>query len=245
MITEMEYEELLTLPRYQEGTAWLQGNSVTFVDAASYYYSYRELYIQELYDFEAETPNPVIIDGGANIGLASIRWKKRYPDALIRAFEPDGLLAAVARENFASQELGGIEVIEAAIAGTEGKRQFHREGADAGGFRQPEHCLGSAQVDCLALPDLIVEPHELVKLDIEGAETEALLACPSLRSIRFLLFEYHAWPGEPVRLHELLARLQDEHFRYWIQTQYPVHQPLQSMVTSDASFQLNVFAKRQ
>src|SRR5688500_10055596 len=49
----------------------------------------REIFVREIYRFETDIRNPVIIDCGSNIGLSVLYFHKSYPGARILAFEPD------------------------------------------------------------------------------------------------------------------------------------------------------------
>ncbi|MBK9174775.1 MAG: FkbM family methyltransferase, partial [Flavobacteriales bacterium] len=58
---------------------------------------------------------------------------------------------------------------------------------------------------------------DLLKVDIEGAETEVLLDCgDALGGVQRLYVEYHSFRNRPQRLHELLALLAAQGFRYYL-----------------------------
>jgi FkbM family methyltransferase len=50
---------------------------------------FKQIFIDHAYDFRVETQPEVIVDAGANIGLASIYFANRYPYAKIIAVEPE------------------------------------------------------------------------------------------------------------------------------------------------------------
>lgn len=50
---------------------------------------YRQVFLREEYKFAAEIEPEVIVDAGANIGLASIYFANKYPHARIVAIEPE------------------------------------------------------------------------------------------------------------------------------------------------------------
>jgi len=52
-------------------------------------HTYRDLFVEEMYRFDAGRSNPVVLDCGSNIGLSVLYFKSIYPDATIYAFEPD------------------------------------------------------------------------------------------------------------------------------------------------------------
>src|SRR4029453_13165504 len=78
-----------------------------YVDAMSTWPQWDDIFIHESLDFDSDVPSPRILDCGANIGLASIYFKGRYPHAQLTAFEPDPRLASICRSNLAGGVGGG------------------------------------------------------------------------------------------------------------------------------------------
>ena len=91
----------------------------TFVDIfrrGAYDFSWLKQYDRVLARYRAilaDGRQPVIIDAGANVGAASLWFAQAFPEAVIRAVEPDPDNAEVLRLNAASRP--SIEVIQAAI----------------------------------------------------------------------------------------------------------------------------------
>ena len=52
-------------------------------------HTYVQIFDNQEYDFTVETSPKVIVDAGANIGLASIYFANKYPAARILAIEPE------------------------------------------------------------------------------------------------------------------------------------------------------------
>src|SRR5579862_10008371 len=50
---------------------------------------YSEIFARQNYEFTSTRENPVILDCGANIGMATFYFKWRFPEAQITSFEPD------------------------------------------------------------------------------------------------------------------------------------------------------------
>jgi FkbM family methyltransferase len=70
------------------------------------------------------------------------------------------------------------------------------------------------EVDTITLDELITGPIDLLKIDIEGAEYEALYSSSRLSFVRQITMEYHDGIG---RLGELLTFLDNNGFRFgWI-----------------------------
>lgn len=72
---------------------------------------------------------PLIVDAGANIGLASIWFAKRFPDAEIIAIEPDKENCELLRRN--TTHLSRVSVREAAIGATNGFVRLSQTGSSA------------------------------------------------------------------------------------------------------------------
>jgi len=90
------------------------------------------------------------------------------------------------------------------------------------------------------------EPVDLLKIDIEGAETLVLEDCADLLpNVERLFVEYHSFEGRPQTLHQLLAVLSNAGFRVYVAA---VDGSTQSFVRQarylGMDMQLNVFATR-
>jgi FkbM family methyltransferase len=166
-----------------------------YVDAMSTWPQWDDIFIHESLDFDSDVPSPRILDCGANIGLASIYFKHRYPHAKLTAFEADPRLASICRSNLAVN--GGteqVEVKEAAVWTAEGMVEFICEGTDSGAIASlGEPIQGPVtSVPAVRLRDWLDEPVDLLKLDIEGAELSVLADCRDrLRNVRAMCVEIH------------------------------------------------------
>ncbi|MFI6509058.1 FkbM family methyltransferase [Streptosporangium sp. NPDC050855] len=101
------------------------GLEVTQVDPGEAAVIYREIFVEESYlrDGFPSTGLDVIFDIGANIGLASIFFKQRHPDALVVAAEPGPDTYAALRENFDRHVPSGV-AHEVAVSDRNGTRRF-------------------------------------------------------------------------------------------------------------------------
>ena len=70
---------------------------------------------------------PVIVDGGANIGLFARDAAQRFPEARVIAVEPDAANLALARENGAG--LANLDFVEAGLGPTDGRIWLQNPGA--------------------------------------------------------------------------------------------------------------------
>lgn len=152
--------------------------------------------IEELYGTILATgKRPLIVDCGANIGLASLHFGIEWPATAIIAVEPDEGNLAQARENLA--ELG-VEFVHAAVGSRPGMAQIFDPGIGNNALRVDFQQDGNIPV--VTIPQLIdkYSPSQfspfIVKIDIEGSEEE--LFSDNFRWIDetpVLIIELHDW----------------------------------------------------
>ncbi len=202
------------------GMFHLDGLTIHYLDAASLYTAYKDIFHNGIYLFQAESDRPRIIDGGACIGLSALYFKRLYPKAAVRCFEPDPMAAGLLRRNLADNAVEGVEVVEAALSDREGAAPFESDGADGG--RLLDSCAGGdgrSSVRTVRLCDCLAEEIDFLKLNIEGQEWPVLRDLDrtgKLSLVRQLVLEYHGWPGGHQRLGDLLSLLDRSGFRYLV-----------------------------
>lgn len=197
------------LPRHRPGRVRLPFGTIRYADAASLESQYFEIFVQGGYDLPDLAPDGQILDCGANIGLASIRFGLTHPQARIVSYEPDPELFVMLQENLAAAGVA-TEAVQAALWTEAGELPFCHDKADAGRLEAgTDHCV---MVRTLRLADEIMRrgPVELLKLDIEGAELAVLpdlAASGALNRVRALCCELHALPSEHHRIAQVLSLL--------------------------------------
>lgn len=121
----------------------------------------------------ANTPD-VIVDAGANIGLAAIWFASRFPNARIFALEPEPSNYELLCRNAAPYP--GIVPIQAALWSESGTIGLTDPGTGHWGFRSVAGATGNIGVAAVSITDLLarygVDQIDLLKIDIEGAELE-------------------------------------------------------------------------
>lgn len=209
---------LALMPRRIPCTTNILGPPLEVVDAATFFPMYEEIFVRQIYKFQARGPRPRIIDGGANIGLATIYWKRAYPDSRITAFEADPAIASTLRRNVLSFGATDVEVVPCALWTSSGAGRFLADGADSGRLDLDAGAAASAQVATVRLRDYLEDPVDLLKLDVEGAETQLLRDCADrLSRVKRIFVECHSFADRPQTLAELLAILQSAGFRVYLQ----------------------------
>jgi FkbM family methyltransferase len=134
-------------------------------------HSIREIWLQEMYWLPFDVPQGVLLDLGANIGMASVWLAKRFSFAEVIAVEPDPRNAAIVRDNF---KLNGItgHVVEAAVGPAEGTGKFEfSEVSNLGRLGHNGSLVLLTSVDAI-IKKFTVNRFPLIKIDIEGGEED-------------------------------------------------------------------------
>ncbi len=245
--TYFKLRKIAKSPRYTPRSIKLSRTPIKIVDSASYVFMYGEIFEQQIYKFKAEKPTPMIIDGGANIGLSILYFKELYPDSKIVAFEPDSKVFSILSENIKNAKLPGVTLVNKALWSSETVLEFMSEGADGGRMVQMEAEIPRSKVQTVRLRDYLNQSVDFLKLDIEGAETEVLRDCQEmLHNVQNLFVEYHSFMNESQTLHEIVNILQTAGFRLHIHPAITSPQPFyQRNINFGMDVQLNIFAFRE
>jgi FkbM family methyltransferase len=139
-----------------------------------------QIFIAKSYELSAKIPVQLIIDGGANVGYASVWFANQFPGAEIVAIEPEGENFAILREN--TWYYPDIRLIQAAIWNKPGEVNLvTHDAANAwlGHWAlRVEEVAGVAKrgVKAVTIDEILRgtgRSHiDILKLDIEGAEKE-------------------------------------------------------------------------
>ena len=196
---------------------------VRYLSRSSFRIALGEIFFKGDYRFTAKTDAPVILDCGANIGLATLFFKHFYPKARITAFEADPDTASALKANIANNHLQDVEAHNLMLANGEGARSFYASTDPQGnlmGSANPERLADHREVIVQAarLSRFISGPVDLLKLDVEGSEfdvLEDLIASGAIAQIQSMVIEYHHKIGAaPSRLASFLGMLEGHGFEY-------------------------------
>lgn len=146
-------------------------------------------------------PGGVVYDLGANAGFyAIIAAKAVGPSGMVYAFEPSPKLCERIRENVASNAFNHVEVVQAAVFKTDGEVDFGIVGdLSVSNSIRAAGDSGATRVQAVRLDTFSPQhrPPNLILIDIEGAEIDALDG--ALRTIQrhqpVIMVEVH-WLGE-------------------------------------------------
>jgi FkbM family methyltransferase len=156
--------------------------------------------------YAAKDPNKkkvrTIVDLGANIGLSSLNFSIKYPDARIIAVEPEKKNFDLMLKNV--EGINNITCLNNAIWNRNSMLTLHDEGKGEYGYivgEEPDR--GFDKVKALTMDDIIeqfnIEKIDLLKIDIEGSEKELFASNYEswLPRVDRIIIELHDWyrPG--------------------------------------------------
>lgn len=212
----LERLRLRNLPRRKNTTTNVGDFTVEILDPASFLSSYRSIFEKEVYKFNSNIREPRIIDGGANIGLATLYWKSLFESARITAFEPDPLSFGKLKCNLNKNNINNVNIVQKGLWKNERKIDFRTDGADGSHLSQfpAENEVNRSSVDVTTLDGYIDGRVDMLKLDIEGAEYEVLKSISSkLSKVHNIFIEYHSYPGREQNIGSILEILKSSGFR--------------------------------
>src|SRR5690349_947133 len=100
-------------------------NTVWYENSEEFNELKKELYTEHRYYLELDKEDPVILDMGAHIGLATLYFKQIYPEATITAFEPHPGNFAILQKNVLENQLKNVALVQAAVAPKDGQIVLH------------------------------------------------------------------------------------------------------------------------
>jgi FkbM family methyltransferase len=147
-------------------------------------------------DVSLQSPPQLIIDGGANVGYASVLFANKYPQAQIIAIEPDIINYQLACTNCANYP--NVKVIQGAIWTSDTPVVIENPAAESWAFRVRQATSSSSRsvpgyTIATLLADSGYDTIDLLKLDIEGGE-EYIFSTPNtdwISKVKVLAIEIH------------------------------------------------------
>jgi FkbM family methyltransferase len=182
---------------------------------------YDAIFCDRLY--ESPTPLPAaprIVDAGGHLGMASLYFLTRYPANRVLTIEANPSLVELLRENLAPWA-GRNQIVAAALATHAGSTTFYVDADNpftvTGGIEnreRPDLRVQQIEVPCVDAAQLLREPIDLMKLDVEGHEY-ALLQLELFRPshVKNLVIEFHEVDAPRERFARTLALLAQRGYR--------------------------------
>lgn len=157
--------------------------------------AFEEVFIHGEY-LVADIPQPrTILDAGANIGVASVYFCVRYPEARLYAVEPDADVCMTLRQNLAA--FPNATAYQCALADVDGAVDFHVHPTSSIASSLQSRVLGEriVSVPSKTLDTFMREEGipslDLFKFDVEGAEDRLLRSIKDRHSVRCYVGEIH------------------------------------------------------
>ena len=158
--------------------------------------TFAEILLREGYAFDLPFSPKTIVDGGANIGMASIYFTHRYPEAKIIAVEAEASNYAVLVRNV--RPYPAIAPVHAALWNRDGEISVSdpdpATGA-SGKWAFVTHDGPGSRIRAITMSTLMQEMRiptiDLAKIDIEGAEQEVFEDTRWLTCTGCLMIEMH------------------------------------------------------
>lgn len=174
----------------------------------------REIFADFSYFVPLQKRSPVIFDIGSNMGIASLFFKRLFPDSVLFCFEPDPDTYALLRGNIERNRLKDVHTFNVGISDTEGKArlfvpswssgssslfaekiEIEREFAGRGSGVPCGPAL-EKEIEVMRCSDFIakegIEHIDLLKIDAEGAEERIVNDLSSLLPmIDVIILEFH------------------------------------------------------
>lgn len=181
---------------------------VKYFNQEEYHYLKREIFSNNCYYFECDTPNPVIIDVGAYIGLSILYFKKEFPNSKVIAFEPNPYVYEILEENMFNNDIENIDLHNSAIWIEDCNRDMFVDNTGYERFSVASFLpkawnntvdSSAISVECEKLDKYLNQDIDLLKLDIEGSEQKVLFGIKRyLGNIKNIIVEFHPTKNQDI-----------------------------------------------
>jgi FkbM family methyltransferase len=175
----------------------LLGNTVQFFSYGELVNLFEEIFIDQVYSFKSSNKNPLIVDGGSNIGLSILYFKMIYPTCRILAFEPNPKAYKLLNQNISNNHLTSVTQFNVALSDQEGDASLY-PGRYSGSLTSS--LFNYIEQDRMELintrkaSSYLHEEVDLLKLDVEGSESEILndlITSKKINLVKEMIIEFH------------------------------------------------------
>lgn len=179
-----------------------------------------------------------LLDVGANIGTIGLPFAKARPDWRVLAIEAHRGVAAILAANALNNRLLNVQVVQAAAGAAGGVADFPNIGLDTEGnwgvLSLTTPTDERAPVLMVTLDDIAPADTRLVKIDIEGADADALRGAPRLLNQVRPIWLVEASTGHPEASREVIQILLDAGYAvHWFYAPFATADALKGRVPPD------------
>ncbi len=134
--------------------------------------TFKEIFIDNIYNIPLHIYPKTIIDAGGNIGLASRFFKHKYPESQVILIEVDQENSKEAEKNLKSYS--GLTILNKGLYNTNTYFKINDTFNATNSYVVEEATQDDYDIESITIPDIIHEYNwqvvDLLKIDIEGAE---------------------------------------------------------------------------
>lgn len=162
--------------------------------------TFQQVFLDKEYDFAVKNTPKIIVDAGANIGLASVYFANKFPDSKIFAIEPENGNLAILRKNVAPYK--NITVIPCALWHENTLIDVIDNDYENWGFMMESKSIQEnrgkfvQETPGMTIGSIMekqgIEHIDILKIDIEGAEYEVFRDPSSwIEKVDAIIIELH------------------------------------------------------
>ncbi len=177
-----------------------------------------EIFINKDYYVPLDNNAPFIIDCGCFRGFSILFFKMLYPGSEILGFEAHPKNFKILEENIKSNNLPHVTLHNKAVYNSTKPLSFSLE-STLGSKVEDKSSNNVISVESVLLSDYINKPVDLLKMDIEGAETaviQDLSKNKKLHLIKNIAMEFHYDDSNKNSLAQILTTLENAGFSYQV-----------------------------
>lgn len=189
---------------------------------------FHEIILGNEYYTEFSKKDPVILDCGANVGMATIYLKKLFPDSKITCVEANPYTFELLKKNISENNLKDVEAINVALSDSDGSIDIF-VGNNKSSLRVSifeERSGGdTVPVKAMKLSELFLKHKpDIVKIDIEGAEIQVVQELKASNTInlpeQYMVEYHHNIEGQDSNLSSFLEAFEEAGYNYSIRTDF-------------------------
>ncbi|NQV93133.1 FkbM family methyltransferase [Candidatus Kaiserbacteria bacterium] len=213
------------IKNYDNSTVRLFSFSVHVADFEDYFWSFKDIFLEEGYNFKPDNDSPYIIDCGGNIGISVLYFKWRYLKSKILVFEPHPENLSLLRKNIEGNSITSVEIVPVALGDRNGSITLYGNKRAATVFEgffgkkgrwNRELVENEAVVPIKILSEYMDDISvDLLKLDVEGSEGMILRDLSDkgkFGAIKRVIAEYHYRASDKNKLSSIIEILEDAGF---------------------------------